>query len=204
MFAEPQASLGEWRNRLQFALQTLAKETSDLDAELANKDLGALAKRRVQRYRNAVDHHRRGLRKLLQPIDVQSQHGSHETYLALRTRLPADQGLNTYYANIHRDWCWGDEENTASLKQIESVLHDSAELGKVLVLGAGAGRLAYDIHQRFECESVTVRGFQSIADAGCEAGQPRQAAEDVRISHRAVVTRRRCRNAQTGGTGSGR
>jgi SAM-dependent methyltransferase/uncharacterized protein YbaR (Trm112 family) len=162
MFAEPQASLGEWRNRLQFALQTLAHETAGLDAELSNKDLGTLARRRVQRYRNAVDHHRRALQKLLQPIDVQSQHGGYETYLALRTRLPADQGLNTYYANIHRDWCWGDEENKASLKQIEAVLHDSAELGKVLVLGAGAGRLAYDIHQRFECETVTAVDFNPL------------------------------------------
>ena len=57
-----------------------------------------------------------------------------ETYLALRTRLPSDQGLNTYYANVHRDWSWGDEENAASLDQLRSVLHDHAKLGRVLVL----------------------------------------------------------------------
>ena len=49
--------------------------------------------------------------------------GSHDTYLALRTRLPADQALNTYYANVHRDWSWGQDENEASLKQIESDGH---------------------------------------------------------------------------------
>ena len=162
MFAEPQASLGEWRNRLQFALQKLGHESAGLEAELKKKDLQPLTKRRVDRYKKAVDYHRRKLQKLLQPVDVQSLHGNYESYLALRTRLPADQGLNTYYANIHRDWSWGDEENTASLKQIESVLHDNAELGNVLIIGAGAGRLAYDIHQRFECTSTIALDFNPL------------------------------------------
>ncbi len=162
MFAEPQASLGEWRNRLQFALQTLGHESAGLEAELKKKDLRALTKRRIERYKKAVDHHRRALQKLLQPLDVQSQQGNYESYLALRTRLPADQGLNTYYANIHRDWAWGDEENAASLKQIEAVLHENADLGNVLVLGAGAGRLAYDMHRRFECSSTVALDFNPL------------------------------------------
>jgi uncharacterized protein YbaR (Trm112 family) len=162
MFAEPQASLGEWRNRLQFALQELAHESAGLDGELKNKDLHSLTKRRVERYKSAVDYHRRALQKLLQPVDVQSLQGNYESYLALRTRLPADQGLNTYYANIHRDWAWGDKENKASLKQIESVLHENSDLGNVLVLGAGAGRLAYDIHMRFDCAATVAMDFNPL------------------------------------------
>ncbi len=162
MFAEPLASLGEWRGRLQFALQSLGQESAGLEAELKQKDLRPLTKRRVERYRKAVDYHRRALQKLLQPVDVQSLTGNYESYLALRTRLPADQGLNTYYANIHRDWAWGDEENAASLKQIEAVLHENADLGKVLVLGAGAGRLAYDIHRRFDCSATVALDFNPL------------------------------------------
>ena len=162
MFAEPGATLGEWRGRLQFALQSLGHEIAGLDQELKNKDLSALARRRVERYRKCVDSHRRKLQKLLRPIDVQSLQGNHESYLALRTRLPTDQGLNTYYANIHRDWAWGDEENEASLKQIQAVLHDHAELGNVLVLGAGAGRLAYDIHTHFDCATTVAVDFNPL------------------------------------------
>ena len=55
------------------------------------------------------------LRELLEPVDIQSSQASYESYLALRTRLPSDQGISTYYANIHRDWAWGDAENQASL-----------------------------------------------------------------------------------------
>ena len=162
MFAEPQASLGEWRARLQFALQQLSHEVAGLDRELKNEQLRPLTRRRVERYRKAVEQHRRKLQKLLRPIDVQSLHGNYESYLAMRTRLPADQGLNTYYANVHRDWSWGDEENSASLKQIRAVLHDHAQLGKVLVLGAGAGRLAYDIHMQLECETTVAMDFNPL------------------------------------------
>lgn len=162
MFAEPHAALGEWRGRLQFALQQLSHEIAALDQELENKEMAALARRRVERYRKCVELHRRKLQKLLRPVDVQSLQGNYESYLALRTRLPSDQGLNTYYANIHRDWAWGDEENKASLKQIRAVLHDHAELGNVLVLGAGAGRLAYDIHMNMDCTATVALDFNPL------------------------------------------
>lgn len=162
MFAEPDASLGEWRGRMQFALQQLSHESASLDTEIKNKDLRPLTTRRLERYKNAIDSHRRELQKLMQPLDVQSTSGNYETYLAMRTRLPIDQGLNTYYANVHRDWSWGDEENKASMKQIRAVLHENAELGNVLVLGAGAGRLAYDIHMQFECSSTVALDFNPM------------------------------------------
>jgi uncharacterized protein YbaR (Trm112 family)/ubiquinone/menaquinone biosynthesis C-methylase UbiE len=162
MFAEPQATLGEWRGRLHFALQQLRHESAGLDNELKKEGLHSLTRRRVERYKKAVEHHHRLLAKLLRPLDMQALHGSYESYLALRTRLPADQGLNTYYANIHRDWAWGDEENKASLKQVQSVLHDHAELGNVLVLGAGAGRLAYDIHRNLSCETTVAMDFNPL------------------------------------------
>jgi len=162
MFAEPQATLGEWRGRLTFALQQIGHEMAGLDQELKKDDLQSLTRRRVERYRKAVEDHRRRLVKLLKPIDMQAYLGGYESYLALRTRLPADQGLNTYYANIHRDWSWGDEENSASLKQIQAVIHDHADLGKVLVLGAGAGRLAYDIHRNLSCTTTIAMDFNPL------------------------------------------
>jgi SAM-dependent methyltransferase/uncharacterized protein YbaR (Trm112 family) len=162
MFAEPQAALGEWRGRLQFSLQQLSHEIAGLEKELQAKDLRALTKRRVERYKKAVESHRRSLQKLLQPIEMQSLQGNYESYLALRTRMPTDQGLNTYYPNIHRDWSWGEEENKASLKQLRAVLHDHAELGDVLVLGSGAGRLAYDIHTELNGTSTVAMDFNPL------------------------------------------
>ena len=162
MFAEPEAALGEWRGRLQFALQQLSHEAAGLETELKDKELRPLSRRRIERYKKAVESHRRSLQKILRPVDVQSTEGSYETYLALRTRLPSDQGLNTYYANVHRDWSWGDEENNASMQQIRSVVQDSAALGKVLVLGSGASRLAYDLHMQMDCELTVAMDFNPL------------------------------------------
>jgi ubiquinone/menaquinone biosynthesis C-methylase UbiE/uncharacterized protein YbaR (Trm112 family) len=162
LFADPGASLGEWRNRLQFALQQIGHEIAGLEFELKDTGLRALTRQRLERYGKSLEQHRRAMQRLLRPVDVQSQSGSFETYLALRARLPVDQGLNTYYANIHRDWAWGEEENNASLRQIRSVLHDHAELGDVLVLGAGAGRLAYDIHKSLDCTRLVAMDFNPL------------------------------------------
>lgn len=162
MFAEPQAALGEWRGRLQFSLQKFSHEIAGLQEELKNEDLRALSRRRLTRYKKALESHRRSLQKLLRPVEIQSLQGNYESYLALRTRLPSEQGLNTYYANIHRDWAWGDKENKASLQQVRAVLHDHADLGIVLVLGAGAGRLAYDIHTELDCSTTVAMDFNPL------------------------------------------
>jgi len=151
LFAEPEASLGEWQNRLHLALQTLLHEAQRLKDALGDKDLTPLACRRLKLLMSATEQHRNQLRTLLAPFDIQSLQAAYTTHLALRTRLPGDQGLNTYYSNVHRDWCWGEAENKASIEQILTVLgasqaHD-ALLGDTVVLGAGAGRLAYDLHQ---------------------------------------------------------
>ena len=47
MFADPDASLGEWRNRLQLSLQQFSHEISRLDPYLNNNDLHALTRRRL-------------------------------------------------------------------------------------------------------------------------------------------------------------
>ncbi len=162
LFAEPDASLGEWRGRYRMAVQKLGGEVAECDRELDRKDLRSLTRRRVERYRNAVDEHRRRLMKLLEPLDAHTTTAAYETYLALRTRLPPDQGLYTYYGNVHRDWAWGKEENAASLGQVRAVVQDNATLGRTLVLGAGAGRLAYDIAAELDTDLVVAFDFNPM------------------------------------------
>jgi hypothetical protein len=70
-----------------------------------------------------------------------------ETYRALGSPLPPGQGLTSYYANLHRDWCWGEAENELAYAVVDRAL-GSANPGRMLVPGCGAGRLAYDLHVR--------------------------------------------------------
>lgn len=164
MFAEPDSSLAEWRARLHFELTTLAHEIQRIEHELKDGGLHELTRQRLQSLRQASDQHRSTLRQLLEPVDVQTPSTAYETYLALRTRLPSDQGLQTYYANVHRDWAWGDEENTSSLEQIRKLaeLSGGSELGNTLVLGAGACRLAYDIHESLDTACCIAVDFNPL------------------------------------------
>jgi SAM-dependent methyltransferase len=154
LFAEPNAALGEWRDRLHFSLQRLERERQHAAAALKSESLRPATRARLETLERSTRDHGARLRALLAPLELEQRSTSFETYLALRTRLPPDQGLTTYYPNIHRDWCWGDAENDASFDTLAAALRD-APPRRVLVLGAGAGRLAYDLHQR-TAAAVTV------------------------------------------------
>ncbi len=146
LFADPSTTLDAWRQRYHARIRELEHETSGLEAALAEPDLPQRAVERMQLVRTANAAHVNELNSILAPLDTASLTANHQTYLALRTRLPSDQGISTYYANLHRDWCWGDEENAESLRLVREGLGDH-EPAKLLVLGAGGSRLAYDLHR---------------------------------------------------------
>ncbi len=187
LFAEPNAALDEWRARLHFSLQKLERERQQIAAALASTSLRPATRARLDGLERATRDHDVRLRALLAPVELEQHSASYETYLALRTRLPPDQGLTTYYANIHRDWCWGDTENDASFEALAAALRDVPPR-RALVLGAGAGRLAYDLHsgQRppSRSRSISIRYFRS-------SQTPSRAAE------RSSCTSFRSRHAQT-------
>lgn len=161
LFAEPAAALGEWRGRLHFSLRRLEQQRGELDRALERTAPRTSTRERLAAMRDAVSDHAERLRALLAPIDIDAATAGVETYLALRTRPPSDQGLTTYYANVHRDWAWGAEENAASLEIVRDVL-GGAPPGRTLVLGAGAGRLAYDIHMRLDAELTVTLDFNPL------------------------------------------
>jgi SAM-dependent methyltransferase/uncharacterized protein YbaR (Trm112 family) len=154
LFAEPDAALGEWRGRVHYSLQRAEREREELRKTLGRGDLRTLTRARLELHATAIEDHSRRLGALLAPLAIGGHGASVETHLALRTRLPIDQGLTTYYPNLHRDWSWGDEENAPSLEIVDRALGEAAA-GRVLVLGAGSGRLAYDVHRRWT-PSITV------------------------------------------------
>jgi uncharacterized protein YbaR (Trm112 family) len=148
LFADPQNMLTQWNQRLQFQLLSIEREVRILRAELTGT-LGARTRQRLELLTAAHEDHARRLTQLLTPLGLAAPTPArYETHLALRTRLPGDQGLNNYYPNVHRDWAWGKIENEASLALISEVASSHTDWGRTLVLGAGAGRLAYDVHMQ--------------------------------------------------------
>ena len=155
---------------------------------------GPATRARLESLERATRDHGTRLRALLAPLEIEQHAASYETYLALRTRLPADQGLTTYYANIHRDWCWGDAENDASFEMLAALLRD-APPGSVLVLGAGAGRLAYDLHMRTTAALTVALDFNPLLSIVADTRHARRHARALRIPDRAARRRRAAAHA---------
>lgn len=146
MLPEPRMALIEWRGRLHYLLTHYAAEAARQRATLAQESLGSLTRRRLEHVADALDDQAFRIRELMSPLGLAARNEAHAVHVALGTELPLHQGLSSYYTNLHRDWCWGEAENAAGLAAVMGVLADGLRPERVLVLGAGAGRLAYDFH----------------------------------------------------------
>ena len=154
LFADPGFTLDEWVGRYHALIRKLEHESGVADAALQEKDLPESTRFRLNAIRTAKIAYADELKSVLRPLNVAGLKANHETYLALRTRLPSSQGLTTYYANLHRDWCWGERENEESLRLVREGIGDHIP-ENMLVLGAGGARLAYDLHRSWP-QALTV------------------------------------------------
>ncbi|MCA9621318.1 MAG: class I SAM-dependent methyltransferase [Myxococcales bacterium] len=153
LLAEPHAMLADWRAR--------AAEFRDHHAETGDLLLAALAteaklpstRLRLSTLRDRLAEHSERLLALLHEAGIEPAARIAED----GARVPGEASLTAYYHQIHRDWGWdhASDEVRDGLAEVEQVLGEPAALGKVLVLGAGACRLAYELHQRHDA-SLTV------------------------------------------------
>ncbi len=172
LFSEPNAALAEWRSRYHYAI-----ERSNKDAAQARHEASAATREstrnRLTRWADAKADFAAELTTILEPLGGEPSDTTVETHLALKTRLPPGQGIDTYHPNIHRDWCWGDEENQASLDLVRAALPEAPQ--NILVLGAGAGRLTFDLHQAFpntQTLALDINPLLVFIAATLAAGQP--------------------------------
>ena len=152
VWAEPQAALSDWRNRWNFALAQISHEIAEAQS---SDEMLTSTTARLQHLQQNLQRYQDELADLLGPLGIgqgPAEPNARQTHLALRTRLPHHHHLLSYMANVHRDWCWGDEENRLTLDVVVDSIATSAvpEVSSILVLGAGAGRLAYDLHRHLQ------------------------------------------------------
>ena len=159
---EPRLALTEWRGRLHHLLTHYAAEAGRQRSALENLAPGSLTRARIEHVATALDDQARRIRELMQPLGIDRRSEAHAVHVALGTELPLNQGLSTYYPNLHRDWCWGEAENRASLGSVIASLPPEAAPRRLLVLGAGAGRLAYDLHQALKPELTVALDFNPL------------------------------------------
>lgn len=161
LFPDPRQALAEWRGRTGLLVQHLGSEAAAMRAALPATAVAA-TRRRLEHVAAAHDRQVDMLRALLSPLGLDAAAMSETTHQALGTRLPTEQGLTNYYVNLHRDWCWGADENAGSLEALRATVGDLAGLGTTLVQGAGAGRLAYDLHAAGDSPLTVATDFNPL------------------------------------------
>jgi SAM-dependent methyltransferase len=91
------------------------------------------------------------------------------------------RGVVEYIQFLYRDWGWESAENTENAQALAAITKlIEADLGRTLVLGAGACRLAYDLHRRFNASDTAVVDIDPFLFVIAEAvvrGEPVQLTE---------------------------
>jgi hypothetical protein len=169
LFPEPRQALADWRGRFGLLSQFLGSEAAAMRAAAAVEPLAA-TRRRLEHVAAAHEDQVSRLAKLLSPLGLNPADIGETTHQGLGTRLPTEQGLTNYYVNLHRDWAWGADENGAALGEVEAALGgDVRGLGRTLIHGAGAGRLAYDLHQAGDAPLTVATDFNPLLLAVAQA-----------------------------------
>ncbi len=150
LYPDPGAALLDWRNRFNRRRAELAAEierTADVPSKLDSvRERGRLTAEHLNRHAEELD----ALLRPLQPGEPVAP----EVYAAMRQQLPEHHSIDSYMTHIFRDWSWGDEENKAVLEIVAEALkaHTQESPARVLVLGSGAGRLAFDLHRHLDAD----------------------------------------------------
>jgi SAM-dependent methyltransferase/uncharacterized protein YbaR (Trm112 family) len=156
LFREPEAMRLEWRARYNGFLHASSAEQLRLTHALNETRRSKNAVARINQLVQAREAQRRQIVDLLGPLKLGAARA--EPVLdrtgALHRKLPHRAGLTSYYDNLFRDWSWENGENESLAECVRRVLlHRPAfKAGKLLTLGAGAGRLSYDLHRRYSPE----------------------------------------------------
>lgn len=142
LLPHPRNSLLDWGAKLHHFQQVLMGEIEQLERE--GKRTEGVTRERLAKMHAAKQSFLTSVIDLIRPV-VTTQVAEKSLYDTLRNRAPSIQNLLSYEANLYRDWVWGDEEN-AQCRDI--VLGEVGDLApqRMLVLGAGSGRLAVDLH----------------------------------------------------------
>lgn len=151
LLPHPRNSLLDWGAKLHHLQQVILAELEQLERD--GKKSTGITRQRLATMHAAKQAFLTGVVDLVRPV-VSTQVAEKSLYDTLRDRAPSIQNLLSYEANLYRDWIWGDEENRASLDIVLTEIGATTP-ERLLVLGAGGGRLAVDLHAALS-PSVTV------------------------------------------------
>ena len=126
--------------QLGLIIQQAGETNHALQVQAAEPDIGGATRTRLQALARAIAEQVADIAAVLVPAIGNPRPPGEDVGLP--------RGAGDYISCLFRDWSWSnghDEENDRSLAAIRRVA-GGQELGRMLVLGAGGCRLAYDLH----------------------------------------------------------
>lgn len=140
LLANPSEHVERWRKQLGMILRRASQTIEALSEEAAQPGVRASTRTRIRELARAIAE---------QADDIKVAVGrSLGGSLSPDADVGLPRGATNNLGYLFRDWAWpggADDENKRALAALRRVSHGQA-LGRVLVLGAGACRLAYDLH----------------------------------------------------------
>lgn len=165
LLSAPLAYLASCRRQLDRLERQVERTVRDIREQLQTADLLPATRQRCEATIQGIAGQLADVRAILQPLlpattCSEGREWSH--------RAPATLHHLPY---LYRDWGWpseADGENEQALSMVEETLGDAGP-GRTLVMGAGACRLAYDIHHRHPDAEIMVMDLDPVLFAAAHA-----------------------------------
>ena len=136
-----------WLRRLDDYSTNAELRVSSLKQEAERGDLLPRTRQRLLRVASGFEDQVEAITSLFDPLDAGEDPLS-AMVIPSRPEGGSQATILECYDHVFRDWVWGQPECDLSLAFLKPVIPQG--LGSVAVYGAGAGRLAVDIHQTCE------------------------------------------------------
>jgi hypothetical protein len=129
-----------WLSRLEDYAAVTADRVRGMRAEAELPGLLPRTRARVARVVGAVEAQREFVEARLAPLRAGA-------LLLPPTRSDGTQAVLEHYENLFRDWAWGEAEVARARELVERAWPGPAPPRRLAVYGAGAGRLAAEVHR---------------------------------------------------------
>lgn len=161
LFKHPEARLLEWQGRCRQLLDRQQKLAQNIVASQSVSTSSGITNKRLKLLQQGYEDNGKILQNLLRPLWPQEAVAS-EVFAGVHDPLPTKQQADSYYDNIFRDWCWANGENQKTIDIFNDLIGSPNLKGTVAVLGAGAGRLAADLHVQWQSPHTVLMDINPV------------------------------------------
>jgi SAM-dependent methyltransferase/uncharacterized protein YbaR (Trm112 family) len=144
LMSDPTRALEGWRREAQRLVEMIEESVAAMDEQRKRVDLLPSTRRRLDRLRVAHAENAGRIADMFRAAGLPPE--------ARSKASGTEFTLIEYYEQVLRDWAWdaaGGQENARAFELVAATLGQDTQVGRMLVLGAGPCRLAYDLHTRF-------------------------------------------------------